>query len=318
LFGSEFVSLAQASSLCGACKEACPVDIDLPKLLTRVRAGQSPVSNPQLPITNGLSSLSTIFLKLYARLTTHPRLFALSQKFASLGTSLLAPFGDFLRLPAFTGWGFSKDMPKFAGKTFRETWRDAKLADGKLASGTSANWPDSASTPNLPIFQTPNLPEQFISELTKVSGNVIQVKQAELNERVIEFLIYRRVQQIHLEPGILEEEKISQAGITVSHTADARIRLGVTKAICGVADTGSILEADGEGDKLQASLLPEIHLAVLHKSNLYPSLSDAIQHVRGTKAAVFITGPSRTADIEMSLTIGVHGPGEMVVFLVDD
>ena len=42
LFGSEFVPLAQASSLCGACKDACPVDIDLPKLLMRVRAGQSP------------------------------------------------------------------------------------------------------------------------------------------------------------------------------------------------------------------------------------------------------------------------------------
>src|SRR5687768_17837311 len=39
-----FVPLAQASSLCGACKDACPVDIDLPKLLMRVRAGQAPLS----------------------------------------------------------------------------------------------------------------------------------------------------------------------------------------------------------------------------------------------------------------------------------
>src|ERR1041385_4672425 len=43
--GSDFIPLAQASSLCGACKEACPVDIDLPKLLTRVRAGQIPMAN---------------------------------------------------------------------------------------------------------------------------------------------------------------------------------------------------------------------------------------------------------------------------------
>ncbi len=42
LLGENYVQLAQASSLCGACKEVCPVDIDLPKLLTRVRAGQSP------------------------------------------------------------------------------------------------------------------------------------------------------------------------------------------------------------------------------------------------------------------------------------
>src|SRR5688572_25333026 len=62
-FGPEFVPLAQASSLCGACKEACPVDIDLPKLLTRVRAGQSPVSRSDSHAIKdgGLSNLSKLF-----------------------------------------------------------------------------------------------------------------------------------------------------------------------------------------------------------------------------------------------------------------
>ncbi|HKJ38120.1 MAG TPA: LUD domain-containing protein, partial [Anaerolineales bacterium] len=75
-------------------------------------------------------------------------------------------------------------------------------------------------------------------------------------------------------------------------------------------------EADDEGDKLYASLLPDIHLAVLRESDIYPSLENAIHLTQGTKSAVFITGPSRTGDIEMSHTIGVHGPGEVVVFLV--
>ena len=68
-FGSDFVPLAQASSLCGACKEACPVDIDLPKLLTRVRAGQSPVTVKLSSGTSdgGLSTLSKIFLRVYSR-----------------------------------------------------------------------------------------------------------------------------------------------------------------------------------------------------------------------------------------------------------
>jgi L-lactate dehydrogenase complex protein LldG len=92
----------------------------------------------------------------------------------------------------------------------------------------------------------------------------------------------------------------------------------VTKAVCGLADTGSILEADGEGFPLHASLLPEVHIAILKKSVILPSLEEAMNLVRETKAAVFITGPSRTADIEMTLTIGVHGPGELQVFLVDD
>src|SRR6266511_815137 len=98
-FGSDFVPLAQASSLCGACKEACPVDIDLPKLLTRVRAGQLPVSSAQssvisgqLPVSSsGLSTLGRLFMKIYSLVARSPRLFALSQKFAALGTHLVSP-----------------------------------------------------------------------------------------------------------------------------------------------------------------------------------------------------------------------------------
>jgi L-lactate dehydrogenase complex protein LldF len=128
-FGSDFVPLAQASSLCGACKDACPVDIDLPKLLTRVRAGQAPVDSNQSSVISGggLSSISKIFLRIYSRVATHPRLFAISQKFASLGTYLLSPFSKYVHLPAFTGWGYSKDLPRFAGKTFRERWDGSQV-----------------------------------------------------------------------------------------------------------------------------------------------------------------------------------------------
>src|SRR5258706_11846520 len=121
LFGSEFVPLAQASSLCGACKDACPVDIDLPKLLTRVRAGESPSLNGD--VTNdqgsGLSAMSKFFLKIYSRIATHPRLFALSHTIAWLGTFLASPISAYVHLPAFTGWGYSKDLPRFASKPFR-------------------------------------------------------------------------------------------------------------------------------------------------------------------------------------------------------
>jgi L-lactate utilization protein LutC len=89
----------------------------------------------------------------------------------------------------------------------------------------------------------------------------------------------------------------------------------VTKARCGLADTGSVLVTDGDGDPLKASLLPEIHIAILNSSDILPSLPDAMRLVKNSGAAVFITGPSRTADIEMTLTIGVHGPKEIHVFL---
>jgi L-lactate dehydrogenase complex protein LldF len=322
LFGSEFVPLAQASSLCGACKDACPVDIDLPKLLTRVRAGQSPVDSDQSTTNNGggLSSMSKLFLQIYSRLATHPRLFAVSQKFASLGTYLLSPFSDYLHLPAFTGWGYSKDLPRFAGKTFRERFMESY---SKLSESQSVNQAQTYSEPKAmqehtltgtraPAIHTV---ERFIEELAKVNGQIVRTTANNVTDKVVEFLQSRNVNRIHLEPNVLDEDKLHQAGITISHERDTKVGIGVTKAICGLADTGSVLEANDEGDKLFASLLPEVHLAILHESDIYPSLENAIHLVRGKKFAVFITGPSRTGDIEMSHTIGVHGPGEIVVFL---
>ncbi|HUG35191.1 MAG TPA: LUD domain-containing protein [Anaerolineales bacterium] len=319
LFGSEFIPLAQASSLCGACKDACPVDIDLPKLLVRVRAGGSPIANRQ-PQTNGLSSLSSTTLKIYSRVARHPRLFILSQKFSALASYLLYPRSKWMRLPALTGWGYSKDFPRFAGKTFRDRWKDLEASKDTSArvnthADKSVSHERDISSASAPQNDTEKV-ERFTKELTAVHGHVHKTEDPA--QSIAEFLHTRGIDRIHLEPGILDDGELIKAGIAVSRESDPAIRVGVTKAICGLADTGSILEADGEGDPLHASLLPEIHLAVLYTSRIYPSLENAIHLTRDTKSAVFITGPSATGDIESVHTIGVHGPGEMHVFLVDD
>jgi L-lactate dehydrogenase complex protein LldG len=69
---------------------------------------------------------------------------------------------------------------------------------------------------------------------------------------------------------------------------------------------------------LTASLLPEVHIALLHEKDLYKSLPDVIgcSELRDASAGIIISGPSRTADIEMTLTIGVHGPGVLHVILI--
>jgi L-lactate utilization protein LutC len=159
---------------------------------------------------------------------------------------------------------------------------------------------------------------QFTDELTKVSGNVIRTAPADLTNNVIDFLKARQIDRIHLEPNVLDKASLQEAGIIISHAPDPSLRVGVTKAVCGLADTGSVLIVDGEGDPLQASLLPQIHIAVLCDSDILPSLAEAmtLPVLRQSRAAAVITGPSRTADIEMSLTIGMHGPGEVCVFLV--
>ena len=326
-FGPDFVPLAQASSLCGACREACPVDIDLPKLLTRVRAGASPQNEGKTFAPGasaggkeggGLSVAGNVFMQIYSRIARSPRLFAASQKLAALGTGLVSPFGDYVPLPALTGWGYSKDLPKFAWKTFRERFGELEKTgkQGNRYAGRQVAVEEDKRKPS--ASHRSALVLQFAEELAKVNGNLVRTHQAELTHKVIDFLRARGLDHIHLEPNVLDESALRSEGITIRQTPDPSVRAGVTKAVCGLADTGSILIADGAGHPMQASLLPEIHIAVLCESEILPSLAAAITlpSVQQARASVVITGPSRTADIEMSLTIGMHGPGEVHVFLV--
>ena len=75
----------------------------------------------------------------------------------------------------------------------------------------------------------------------------------------------------------------------------------------------------GRDENLCASLLPETHIAILNINDLHSTLADVINRpiIKNAPSAAVISGPSRTADIEMTLTIGVHGPKELIVLLVD-
>ena len=330
LLGKNYVQLAQASSLCGACKDACPVDIDLPKLLTRVRAGAVTSEHAKRSVNRGgagLSPSTKFFLRIFARIATHPRLYTASQKFAALETFLFAPRSQWIRRPAFTGWGYSKDFPRFAGKTFRENYGDKNVDTyiGRQVNTYAGKQVEVHTGKHTPAD---DLVSQFIGELTALSGHVYQTKN--VTQEIIEFLKSRGCNKIHLEPNTLDENLLREANLEFTYHPDDQILVGVTphvssqfsetcgvtNAICGLADTGSVLIADGKGDPLKASLLPEIHIAILKSSDILPSLPDAMGLVKN-KNAVFITGPSRTADIEMTLTIGVHGPREIHVFVVD-
>lgn len=308
LLGERYIHLAQASSLCGACKDACPVDIDLPKLLTRVRAGQ--VSQPSTD-GRGLSASTRLGLKVFSKIAARPRLYAMAQKAAAIGSRLISPRSPWMRMPAFTGWGLSKDFPRFAQNTFRDQWQgqvEAAVQERELRSLSSAD----TSNGTTPPF---DLIERFSSELTALGGQV--QRTANPSEALILILNERGIKKIHLQPGVLDPKVFQGVGIEFTYEPNAELPAGVTSTLCGLADTGSILIADGEGNPLQGSLLPEVHIAILNTSNILPSLLDAVELVRETRAAVFISGPSRTADIEMTLTIGVHGPRELHVLLVD-
>ena len=99
-----------------------------------------------------------------------------------------------------------------------------------------------------------------------------------------------------------------------------RAAVGITGALAGLADTGSLALASGPGRGRIVSLLPAVHVALLPVARLYPTmaafLADHPDVMRQASSLVFVTGPSRTADIEQVLTLGVHGPREVHVLLI--
>jgi L-lactate dehydrogenase complex protein LldG len=100
---------------------------------------------------------------------------------------------------------------------------------------------------------------------------------------------------------------------------------GVTTAQLGIAETGTlVLEAAREKHRL-LSLVPPVHIALLAARDICDSLADVIARLGDTfnapgaasHAVTFITGPSRTSDIELTLTIGVHGPRTLHVIILE-
>ena len=132
-------------------------------------------------------------------------------------------------------------------------------------------------------------------------------------------------------PGVLESLAASGVTILHQHPKDARSQphrvelaaasLGLTGADAGLAETGSIVVASGPGRGRLASLLPRVHIAVLRRQDILPSLpvfiSTRPELVTSGANLVCITGPSRTADIEHVLARGVHGPGDVHVIVVN-
>jgi L-lactate dehydrogenase complex protein LldG len=98
--------------------------------------------------------------------------------------------------------------------------------------------------------------------------------------------------------------------------------VGLTTAQAAIAETGTlVLDSDRERHRL-VSLVPPVHIAILDAKNIRATLGEAITQLQRdshiSPAITFITGPSRTADIELTLTIGVHGPKELYVIINED
>jgi L-lactate dehydrogenase complex protein LldG len=99
--------------------------------------------------------------------------------------------------------------------------------------------------------------------------------------------------------------------------------VGITGACCAVAETGTLVVLSGPETPPSVSLLPETHIALVRCSSVLRNMEDAWAWIRSReetlpRAVSFISGPSRTADIEQTVTLGAHGPYRVHIVLIAD
>ena len=182
-------------------------------------------------------------------------------------------------------------------------------------------------------------------EVSSVGGNVTRIGSVKRREEYLDALVSQRgLKSVvrwdtpmlsELDSALLKSGAVVTPIISTSDETQPQVDirdklvsadLGITEADYAIADTGSlVLMADQRRSRL-VSLLPPVHVALLKPDVIVPSMADLLpvlaasqreDHNNLSNCITFITGPSRTADIEKIITIGVHGPEELHLLILE-
>lgn len=191
----------------------------------------------------------------------------------------------------------------------------------------TARIPSVAATP-IPVPSArpdaQGLLDRFLLEARAVGVDAfVEASAADVRRRLADVIGGRRV--LSWSPEHLPYD--AGAVVAGACTGSAPLRqqaeadVGVTGCHAAIAETGSLALLSGPGSSRTVSLLPPLHVALVRPRDLCLSMGDFFEsnaaQIAQASSCTFVTGPSRTADIELSLTIGVHGPGRVVVILGD-
>ena len=187
---------------------------------------------------------------------------------------------------------------------------------------------------SLPVIVTPDfihqvpttLVELFKQSLEAVDGNCVVVG----NENELSQAIDSIIESIHASKIAISDSaeigRLVKSGCEVSVAPSASeifsYHVGVSGVQAAIAETGTlVLDSSRERHRL-LSLVPPVHIAVVKASQIFETLGEALAFIQRDQEVspivTFVTGPSRTADIELTLAIGVHGPQELFVVVHDD
>jgi L-lactate dehydrogenase complex protein LldG len=122
-----------------------------------------------------------------------------------------------------------------------------------------------------------------------------------------------------IDTGELSRE-IPGLSFSISRQTAADAGIGITEMGWALADTGSLVADQTAVEQRLASTLPPVHIALIGTERILPDKAAVFSRINpaNSRYIAFITGPSRTADIERVLTIGVHGPKRLVIVFVDE
>jgi L-lactate dehydrogenase complex protein LldG len=166
----------------------------------------------------------------------------------------------------------------------------------------------------------------FAQELVNVAGKFVYCENHDEFIATLQSFILEKEWPVLFCYDPVLQDLLRKGGIPfdseLSNITDAK--LGITRCEYLVARLGSVVVSSALSPGRKISIFPEIHLVLGYSSQLVPDLKQAIQKIRKKypdnypSVISFITGPSRTADIEKTLVMGAHGPKELYVFLIEE
>jgi len=181
-----------------------------------------------------------------------------------------------------------------------------------LAASRPYDPPESLFSPTLTAApSTTSLVDLFKQSLEAVDGHCLVVQSEDELTQILKKFGPRI--------AISDAPILDRLGLVPSTANIFEIDVGISTAQAAIAETGTlVLDSARERHRL-VSLVPPVHIAIIDASSIFQTLGEALAfiHQNGniSPAVTFITGPSRTADIELTLTIGVHGPQELYVIV---